>query len=54
MLTATQLKNVAIQLNTTMENSTTQPQFNYAENIGDNRGITFGCERFSNKIFSKL
>jgi len=30
----------------TLENSTTQLQFNYAENLGDGRGITFGCIGF--------
>ena len=30
----------------TLENSTTELQFNYAENIKDGRGITFGCIGF--------
>jgi len=33
-------------MTTTLENSDTQLQYNYAENIGDNRGITLGCIGF--------
>ena len=40
------MKNVILQMSSTLENSDTQPQFNYAENIGDGRGITFGCIGF--------
>lgn len=39
-------KGSAIQMTSTLENSNTQPQYNYAENIGDGRGITFGCIGF--------
>jgi uncharacterized membrane protein len=40
------MKNVILQMTTTLENSDTQLHFNYAENIGDGRGITFGCIGF--------
>lgn len=43
----TQQKNVILQLTTTCENSQTKLNFNYAENIGDGRGITFGCIGFT-------
>ncbi|WP_269849965.1 chitosanase [Methanosarcina horonobensis] len=33
-------------MTTTLENSDTQLHFNYAENLGDGRGITFGCIGF--------
>jgi hypothetical protein len=39
-------KNAAFQMTSTLENSTTQMQFNYAENINDGRGITFGAVGF--------
>lgn len=39
-------KEAAIQMTTTLENSQTTPDWNYAENIGDGRGITFGCIGF--------
>jgi chitosanase len=39
-------KNAMLQMTTTLENSETQPQWNYAENLGDGRGITFGCIGF--------
>lgn len=35
-------KGSTLQMTSTLENSDTQLQFNYAENIGDGRGITFG------------
>ncbi|AKB80093.1 Chitosanase precursor [Methanosarcina horonobensis HB-1 = JCM 15518] len=40
------MKNVILQMTSTLENSDTQLQFNYAENLGDERGITFGCVGF--------
>jgi len=40
------LKSVILQMSATLENSDTQLQYNYAENIGDGRGITFGCIGF--------
>jgi uncharacterized membrane protein len=43
---ASDMKNVILQMTTTLENSDTQLHFNYAENIGDGRGITFGCIGF--------
>ena len=43
---STQTKNASLQMTTTLENSNTQLQFNYAENINDGRGITFGCIGF--------
>ena len=39
-------KNAMLQMTTTLENSGTQLQWNYAENINDGRGITFGCIGF--------
>jgi chitosanase len=42
----TNVKNASLQMTTTLENSDTQLQFNYAENINDGRGITFGCIGF--------
>jgi chitosanase len=39
-------KNAMLQMTTTLENSETQLQWNYAENINDGRGITFGCIGF--------
>lgn len=44
---SSQQKNVILQLTTTCENSQTKLAFNYAENIGDGRGITFGCIGFT-------
>jgi chitosanase len=43
---STQTKNSMLQMTTTLENSNTQLQLNYAENIYDGRGITFGCIGF--------
>lgn len=40
------MKNVMLQMTSTLENSDTQLRFNYAENLGDERGITFGCIGF--------
>jgi len=40
------MKNVILQMTATLENSDTQLHFNYAENLGDERGITFGCIGF--------
>ena len=40
------MKNVILQMSATLENSDTELQYNYAENIGDGRGITFGCIGF--------
>jgi chitosanase len=40
-------KGVCLQMTTTCENSTTKLAFNYAQNIGDGRGITFGCIGFT-------
>ena len=42
----TTAKNATLQMTTTLENSDTQLQFNYAENINDGRGITFGIIGF--------
>ncbi len=39
-------KNVTLQMTAILENSVSQLQFNYAENINDGRGITFGCIGF--------
>ncbi|MFA7170705.1 MAG: chitosanase, partial [Candidatus Paceibacterota bacterium] len=39
-------KNAALQMTATLENSTTELQYNYAENINDGRGITFGAIGF--------
>jgi len=39
-------KNAALQMTSTLENSTTKMQYNYAENINDGRGITFGAIGF--------
>ena len=39
-------KGAIIQMTTTLENSDTQLHFNYAENLGDGRGVTFGCIGF--------
>jgi chitosanase len=39
-------KSAAIQMTDTLENSQTNPAWNYAENINDGRGITFGCIGF--------
>jgi chitosanase len=36
----------ALQMTTACENSTTKLQYNYAENIGDGRGVTFGFVGF--------
>jgi uncharacterized membrane protein len=40
------IKNVILQMTSTLENSDTQLHFNYAENLRDGRGITFGCIGF--------
>ena len=40
------IKNAMLQITTTFENSDTKLHYNYAENIGDGRGITFGCIGF--------
>ena len=45
-LASNNAKNAMLQMTTTLENSETQPQWNFAENIGDGRGITFGCIGF--------
>ena len=45
-LAGSNAKNAMIQMTTTLENSETQLQWNYAENLGDGRGITFGCIGF--------
>lgn len=42
-----QQKAVALQLTTANENSTTFFQYNYAEYLGDGRGITFGIVGFT-------
>jgi chitosanase len=34
-------------MTSTLENSVTNPQWNYVENIGDGRGITFGTAGFT-------
>ncbi len=39
-------KEAALQMTTALENSVIEMQFNYAENLGDGRGITFGCVGF--------
>lgn len=39
-------KDTIIQMTTTLENSNTELQYNYAENLQDGRGITFGCIGF--------
>lgn len=44
---ATVNKGTILQMTTTAENSTTALQFNYAENFGDGRGITFGIIGFT-------
>lgn len=45
-VTTSNTKNVILQMTTTLENSDTQLHYNYAENLGDGRGITFGCIGF--------
>jgi chitosanase len=45
-LAGSNAKNAMLQMTTTLENSETQLQWNYAENLGDGRGITFGCIGF--------
>lgn len=45
-LAGSNTKNAMLQMTTTLENSKTQPQWNYAENLNDGRGITFGCIGF--------
>ncbi|MDQ1252855.1 MAG: chitosanase [Euryarchaeota archaeon] len=40
------IKGAALQMTATHENSDTDLQWNYAENIKDGRGITFGCIGF--------
>src|SRR5665647_2109628 len=42
----TNAKNATLQMTTTLENSNTSLQWNYAKNIGDGRGITFGAIGF--------
>jgi chitosanase len=44
--TTSNMKNVILQMTSTLENSDTQLHFNYAENLRDGRGITFGCIGF--------
>lgn len=39
-------KSTCLQMTSTLENSDTELQYNYAENLGDGRGITFGCIGF--------
>lgn len=39
-------KGAILQMTNTLENSQTDPAWNYAENLGDGRGITFGCIGF--------
>lgn len=39
-------KGAILQMVTTLENSDTCLQYTYAENLGDGRGITFGCIGF--------
>jgi chitosanase len=39
-------KSAAIQMTDTLENSQTNQAWNYAKNINDGRGITFGCIGF--------
>lgn len=46
ILTTSDKKDAMLQMSATLENSNTQLQYNYAENIGDGRGITFGCIGF--------
>jgi chitosanase len=41
----------ARQMTDTLENSQTNPAWNYAENIHDGRGITFGCIGFCTGTF---
>jgi chitosanase len=43
---STDAKNATLQITTVLENGDTQLQFNYAKNINDGRGITFGCVGF--------
>ena len=45
-LAGSDTKNAALQMTTTLENSNTQLQWNYAENLNDGRGITFGIIGF--------
>jgi len=40
------LKGVSMSMVSTLENSETTPQWNYAENLGDDHGITFGAVGF--------
>ncbi|WP_269849969.1 chitosanase [Methanosarcina horonobensis] len=40
------MKKIILQMTITLENSDTQLHFNYAENLGDGRGITLGCIGF--------
>ena len=42
-----ELKGVCLQMTTACENSSTTFDYNYAENIGDGRGITFGIIGFT-------
>lgn len=49
--TAADPKGSILQMTATLENSTTELQFNYAENIDDERGITFGCVGFCTGTF---
>jgi chitosanase len=42
-----ELKKTCLQLTTACENSSTTFNYNYAENIGDGRGITFGIVGFT-------
>lgn len=44
-------KAVALQLTTANENSTTVFQYNYAEYLGDGRGITFGIVGFTSGTY---
>jgi chitosanase len=46
VLAESNAKNAMLQMTTTLENSETQLQWNFAENINDGRGITFGCIGF--------
>jgi chitosanase len=39
-------KEAMMQMTNTLENSQTDPAWNYAENLEDGRGITFGCIGF--------
>ena len=45
-LAGSNAKSAMLQMTTTLENSETQLQWNYAENINDGRGITFGIIGF--------